>query len=123
MTEWENSIDLLARQASLPKLTLILDIDVVYHHPIAPSMKVHHLDVYKRLVQPLTRIRELRNLVIFLNLGAVSREFAGVLEKSIMGAEYDAVAEGKLQERRRRWHDGYSPEGPVFGPDGQQIWL
>lgn len=119
--KWGSAIDLLARKASLPKLTLILDINRGSVHGDPVLSKAQQLEAYKRMLQPLNQLRGIRNLFVFLR-GERSSEFRGILEKSIMGPYYDADANGKLQERRRRWHDGHSQEGPVIGPDGQKLW-
>ncbi|MCJ1381037.1 hypothetical protein MMC17_004146 [Xylographa soralifera] len=121
VTEWEKAIDLLDREVNLPKLTLVLDIDEWYLGQDPALSKAQHLDIYMRILQPLIRIRGIRNFFVFLKPRALyGREIACILEKSVVGPEYDAVANGKPEERRRRWNDGYCYE-PVFGPDGRML--
>ncbi|MCJ1419640.1 hypothetical protein MMC32_005996 [Xylographa parallela] len=123
MTEWGKAIELLACTVDLPNLTLILDFDSAsYARDERPSLnapphEVELLDPYQRVLQPFLSLRGIGNFFVRLS----PRRLAYILEKSIMGEDYDAVANGKLQHRRKLWNDGMSLER-VYGPDGRKIW-
>ena len=87
------------------------------------SSDARRINVYRGLLKPLDRLREIRNFFASPTMGSWPGDFASILEKSIMGKQYDAIVNEKLRERRRKWNDGCSLEGPVLGPDGREIWL
>lgn len=116
-----SAIDLLAREASVPKLTIILDMGRGFIHGDPTPSKALQLEAYEQMLRPLHRLRGIRKLFIFLR-GESCSELSGILEKSILGPNHDAVADGKLEEKCREWYHGYSQEGPVIGPDGRELW-
>ena len=120
--EWENSIKLLARKADPAKLTFTLEVEECSDWSWWTPDVFRQQFAHKRLVHAVSFLVGLQNFFVHLKSEHRSTYSESVIERSVMGPNYDAIANGKANETRKRWFNNYSEEDPVFGPDGQKIW-
>jgi hypothetical protein len=130
---WDEAMNLLVHKLSLPKLTLRIK-DVTHRGQSIEnlttgrddSLEIEELEwkLYQRLIQPLTNLTQpLKNFSIDFGPPPHGRyqelrdKRQSILEESVMGQAYDKVAAGRLREI-----NNVKPVGPVFGPDGVQVW-
>ena len=136
--DWSETIGLLSDNADLSKLSLTINMslqrqDPEFHEPwhLQPRTtppgcyETAMMATYQRILKPMVRLQGLRNLFVHLSRQAVAWELKDLnerrLENLVMGKGYDSASRGKFREPIL-WNDGYSDEGPVFRPDGYQIW-
>lgn len=148
---WKSSIELLSRMANLAKLNLTLDMsqDRKYLKSCAVPLKKARAiwSIYQRIVAPLACLGGLRNLFIRLSYPQICQphrlralqlrdQREQKLERSIMGADYDAFVHGKSTNGGFGWDGMYWEDrpmfrdtargaygrAPAFGPDGSQVW-
>ena len=119
VVEWRRAVDLL-QKLDLSRLTLTLYIKEASNafHAVPRSAQLQ--ESYRRALQPLAQIAKVRKFFIFM--GENTEPLSYSLEKSVMGPDYNATANGKLEAKITLWYDGFSLDGPVLGPDGGYIW-
>lgn len=122
ITDWRQGIDIMAKSLDLSKFTLSLQIDV----PRYPEDEC--LQACRSIVHSLIHLGRIKRLFVYLS-GQSSRyyktkgkQFETILEKTVLGDDYDAVLHGKYDVNFPLWYDGYSREGPIFQADGRKVW-
>lgn len=106
---WLDTIDLLSREANLGAVTLDLhfnesfysDLQIHKDSKFNPEYESHMLQTYKTFVRSMAALCRVKRLFIHLNWDTSFEvsdqrvEYEGMLEKSVMGENYDAWKYGK----------------------------
>lgn len=107
---WSEAIDILARHAHLPRLTLTIKIGVEFfpsedewtrRYQLTEDEINHVAQSYKILLQPLVQLRGLKALYIYIpypfggSKEQERRNHERKLEQMVMGANYDGYQSGK----------------------------
>ena len=113
-TEWLRAIEVLPN-LDLSRLTLALYIDSApYMSDVWPT-PAQRQKRFLRVLQLLAPVAKIRKFFVFVD--HETEQFEGLLEKSIIGRDYDSIANGKVEERLTLWYDGFSRDRPVEGSD------
>ena len=125
---WLNTIDLLSRKADLSRLSIMMDLicDYTWYIPngeyVLDAQEMVMWTAYQRALKPMVGLKGLLNLFIHINWPRLDQDrYEKKLEELVMGEGYNSAARGKYR-KSKLWNDGYSDEGPVFGPDGCEVW-
>jgi len=131
--DWQNTIQKISEKADLPKLNITIDMAGERDRNIWPPIvspdeyQASMWIAYQRIIAPMVQLKGLRNMFVHLtwprwsDIEGLREKHEQVLERLIMGKEYNAIANGKFR-KRRLWNDGWSDEGPVYGPHGCLEW-
>lgn len=108
-SRWCRYMELLAKGANLPRLTLTIDQsmwrDHVYHDVgLQAQADETAWRVDQKLIEPFQGLRGLKNLFVHLRypleLGLRTHK-EGILERRVMGEDYDAEKSGKYAHKHR----------------------
>ncbi|KAK6815395.1 hypothetical protein RU639_008974 [Aspergillus parasiticus] len=121
ITDWKQGIDIMAKNLDLSKFTLSLQIDAPRH----PGDEC--LQSWLSLVQPLIHLGKIKRLFVYLSglsqyYETKGKEYEAILERTVLGDNYDAMQHGKYDAKVPLWYDGNSREGPVYQADGRLVW-
>ncbi|KAF4633888.1 hypothetical protein G7Y89_g4226 [Cudoniella acicularis] len=120
---WLKTIDVLSREANLEALTLQLRMSERFYPDFddpkptfEPEYKSFMRQTYENLVQPMKVLHKLKNFFVHLNWHTSSGFPDGrggieqILERMVMGQEYDAWKCGKTLHYEGRWQMLGNPE-------------
>ncbi|MCJ1259163.1 hypothetical protein MMC24_006999 [Lignoscripta atroalba] len=133
LVTWEDAMEFIARNLSLPKLTLTLDQSLSRDdsYKVGGQESIEEENAvwacYQRMIEPMRQLHGLQNLYVHISSPYDERKIGlrdqreRILEKLVVGQEYDSFAAGKFSDED---YSHCEPETmkPVFGPDGSQIW-
>lgn len=106
--DWINLLNLLAQNAALQKLTLVLNFGPEALRRFFgrwQHIEPQNLESYDQIVQPMTRLKGLKDFFINLSWhrGAMEdgycENYEQILERLVMGDAYDSFARGKVSKR------------------------
>ncbi|KAL2012827.1 hypothetical protein VTN00DRAFT_352 [Thermoascus crustaceus] len=123
--DWIDTLDFIARNDILPKLTLILDLS---HDEAAiewrgdetvannvDNKEIHEMkwSLYQRVVEPVVRLRGLKDVFVHISW-LLTRRYdhirdrrEQILERRVMGDDYDSFARGRNRQEEsllKRWN-------------------
>lgn len=107
--DWINLLDVLAQNAVLQKLTLVLNFGQEALHRFLgrwQHFEPQNPEGYDQVVKPMTRLKGLKDFFIHLSWhrgGIDERNCENIerrLERLVMGDNYDSFARGKISKRR-----------------------
>ena len=138
--DWLKTVDLISRNFELSTLDISMNLSIsgtlLVHGTIRDPCKDRSYNImpdgyeaamwktYQRILEPMVQLKGLRNLFVYLtgpSADDLRHPFERKLESLVMSKDYDSAKRGKFRQPRLR-NDGDSDEGPVFGPEGYQIW-
>lgn len=127
LTEWRNVIRILITTCDTRKLSLALFMGHTYEIGRGPVPEAILRSSYQTLTEPFWELRNFKDLFIYIQWPNYSTADDAVwcsseLEKEVLGSGYNSMARGKWVHLPRLWYNGMSREGPVFAPNGHQIW-
>ncbi|QRD90735.1 hypothetical protein F9C07_2159526 [Aspergillus flavus] len=120
IADLKKGLDIMAQNLDLSKLTISLQIDsaknFITNKSVDEWIQACHL-----IVQPLIHTSRIKRLFVYIS-PRQAKHYEPVLEKAVLGDNYDAVQHGKYYAKVPLWYNGYSREGPVYQADGQKVW-
>ena len=110
-TKWLKSIDFIAQNTNVPRLTLTIDMSSELdaygdgYGYVLPRIDPDGAmwTVYQRIMEPMVRLKGLQNLFVHLSWPLSDLEedlrhlHERILERRVMGDDYDSVSKGKVR--------------------------
>lgn len=142
-THWTMAIEFISRSLILPRLCLrVVDktsrdaTEAWYTTGVDDSAELEsqEWDLYQSLTEPLAKLKGIKDLWIHFSRPVHGKHYGNkwvelrqqreiILEKRIMGDEYNSTVRGKFlgRDRLRAIHDEIY-RTVIIGPDGSKVW-
>ena len=127
LAKWRNSVRIIYSKCDTANLRLA----VFLGYPdrwISRTLDEHNMrSAYTAFADPLREMKNLRDLFVYVEWPMYSMSdnqvrLSSILEKKVLGSDYDSASRGKWDRLFRLWYNQKSTEGPVYAPNGHRIW-
>ncbi|KAI9876146.1 MAG: hypothetical protein M1830_007250 [Pleopsidium flavum] len=112
--DWLNTIDFIAHNTDLSRLSLTMDMSnelLSYHFAYEREQEAIDQEeamwaTYQRVLEPMVQLKSLQNLFLHLSWPLNPRkenlrhQQERILEKRVMGEDYDSIPSGKVLKRQ-----------------------